>query len=215
MRKTILCYGDSNTFGYVPAGGGKRYPEDVCWTGVLQDDLGDAYRVIEEGCSGRTTDIYPPGTPWKNGRAFLYTALHSHKPLDMVILMLGTNDLKYGFHRDETMIAASVKQLVLDVRAYMNEKNEKMPKILIMAPAPLGRHVAEGCFGDDFNTRSYEVSLGLGNALRNIAEETGCLFLDLALYCTVSDADCVHLTAESHIEAGRRIAEVVRKALEN
>ena len=60
MRKTILCYGDSNTFGYVPAGGGKWYPEDVRWTGVLQDDLGDAYRVIEEGCSGRTTDIDPP-----------------------------------------------------------------------------------------------------------------------------------------------------------
>ena len=212
MRKTILCYGDSNTFGYVPAGGGERYPEDVRWTGVLQEDLGDAYKVIEEGCSGRTTDIDPPGVPWKNGRSFLYTALHSHKPLDMVILMLGTNDLKRSFHRDEKVIAASMKGLVTGIQSYMEEKQVKMPKILIMAPAHLDPHVEQGVFGDDFDTLSYEVSTRLAKEYEKLAKEMGCMFLDLAPYCTVSPKDGVHLTAESHIAAGHRIAEAVREA---
>ena len=91
----ILCFGDSNTFGTNPAGG--RWPLEVRWTGVLQQLLGPGYRVIEEGCGGRTTIFEDELERDKNGRAQLRVALRSHRPLDLVILMLGTNDMKHRF----------------------------------------------------------------------------------------------------------------------
>ena len=95
--KTILCYGDSNTYGYDPSNG-FRYPKNVRWTGVLADLLGPEFTVIEEGCNGRTTVFDDPLEGWKNGLDYLKPCLNSHKPIDLVILMLGSNDLKDIFH---------------------------------------------------------------------------------------------------------------------
>ena len=96
--KTILCYGDSNTYGYNPVTGG-RWSEDIRWTGRLQQLLGDEYKVIEEGCNGRTTMYKAPGEGWKSGLEYLKPCLNSHKPVDAVVMMLGTNDLKMDFVR--------------------------------------------------------------------------------------------------------------------
>jgi lysophospholipase L1-like esterase len=93
--KTILCFGDSNTWGWIPGPDGDRYPPEVRWPGVLQERLGDNYRVVEEALNGRMTvwdDPYEPVHD-KNGKRHLAVALESHKPIDLVILMLGTNDL--------------------------------------------------------------------------------------------------------------------------
>ena len=103
-KKTILCYGDSNTWGYNPVNG-LRYPEDVRWTGRLQKLLGPSYRVIEEGCNGRTTVYADPEEGWKCGLTYLCPCLNSHKPIDVVILMLGSNDLKRIFHASAQEIA--------------------------------------------------------------------------------------------------------------
>ena len=97
MQKAVLCYGDSNTYGYNPSDG-LRYPRDVRWTGRLQMLLGDGYRVIEEGCNGRTSVFEDPIEGWKCGLDYLKPCLNSHKPVDLVILMLGSNDLKDVFH---------------------------------------------------------------------------------------------------------------------
>lgn len=91
--KTVLCYGDSNTYGYNPVNG-LRYPQDVRWPGKLQSLLGNGYQIIEEGCNGRTTVFDDPLEGWKNGLDYLRPCLNSHKPVDIVILMLGSNDLK-------------------------------------------------------------------------------------------------------------------------
>lgn len=93
---TILCYGDSNTYGYNPVNG-LRYPKDVRWTGVLQKMLGEEYEVIEEGCNGRTTVFEDAKEPWKAGLGYLRPCLNTHKPIDFVIMMLGSNDLKGCF----------------------------------------------------------------------------------------------------------------------
>jgi len=93
--KTILCYGDSNTYGYNPVTGG-RWPEDIRWTGRLQQLLGDEYKVIEEGCNGRTTMYKAPGEGWKSGLEYLKPCLNSHKPVDAVVMMLGTNGPEDG-----------------------------------------------------------------------------------------------------------------------
>ena len=109
--KTVLCYGDSNTYGYNPVNG-MRYGESIRWTCRLRDLLGDGYRVIEEGCNGRTTIYDDPVDGWKNGLDYLRPCLNSHKPVDIVILMLGSNDLKDTFHLTAREIADGAGVLV-------------------------------------------------------------------------------------------------------
>ena len=104
---TILCYGDSNTYGYNPVNG-LRYPKDVRWTGVLQKLLGEQYAVIEEGCNGRTTVFEDIAEPWKAGLGYLKPCLNTHKPIDFVIMMLGSNDLKRMFHASAKEIGADI-----------------------------------------------------------------------------------------------------------
>ncbi len=94
--KTILCYGDSNTWGYIPATAG-RYPPDVRWPGVMRKLLGEKYNVIEEGLNGRTTVWEDPYKPGRNGLELLIPILDSHNPIDLVVVMLGTNDLKHFY----------------------------------------------------------------------------------------------------------------------
>lgn len=94
--KNILCYGDSNTWGY-DAETKNRFPPDVRWTGILKRTLGEGYHVIEEGLNGRTTVWDDPIEGYKNGREYLIPCLESHRPLDLVIIMLGTNNLKKRF----------------------------------------------------------------------------------------------------------------------
>jgi lysophospholipase L1-like esterase len=100
VMKTILCYGDSNTWGAVPLQSLElieRFGRSERWTGVLQRELGQAYEVIAEGCNGRTTVWEDPIEGYKNGKEYLIPCLDSHQPLDLVIIMLGTNDLKARF----------------------------------------------------------------------------------------------------------------------
>ena len=119
---TILCYGDSNTYGYNPVNG-LRYPKDVRWTGVLQKLLGEQYAVIEEGCNGRTTVFEDIAEPWKAGLGYLKPCLNTHKPIDFVIMMLGSNDLKRMFHASAKEIADGAEQLVSIIKEFTKEKN--------------------------------------------------------------------------------------------
>src|SRR5512143_1112361 len=109
--QTILCFGDSNTWGYNPETA-ERYPPDVRWTGVLQQKLGAQYRVIEEGLNGRTTVWDDPVQPGRNGRIYLGPCLESHRPLDAVVLFLGLNDLKVRFSATAEDIAKGAGALV-------------------------------------------------------------------------------------------------------
>ena len=110
--KTILCYGDSNTYG-LKSDLVSRYPRNVRWTGILQEKLGSEYYVIEEGLGGRTTVWDDPVEDYKNGKKYLLPCLDSHKPLDLVIIMLGTNDLKSRFSVTPFDIGASMENLSL------------------------------------------------------------------------------------------------------
>ena len=105
--KTILCYGDSNTWGYDPSSQQRFGPEER-WTGVLQKELGMEYRIIEEGLNGRTTVWDDPIEGFKNGMSYLIPCIESHKPFDLITIMLGTNDLKIRFSVSAYDIAESV-----------------------------------------------------------------------------------------------------------
>ena len=136
MLKRVLCYGDSNTWGHIPETGG-RYGPDVRWPGVLQRELGAACAVIEEGLCGRTTVWDDPIEGYKNGREYLIPCLASHKPLDLVVIALGTNDLKHRFALTAYDIAEGAGVLVDLVHASQAGPENGRPNVLLLAPPPL------------------------------------------------------------------------------
>ena len=131
--KTILCYGDSLTYGFDPETS-LRHPEGVRWTSRLAGLLGSDYKVIEEGCNGRTTVHDDPVEDGRNGLKYLKPCLNSHKPVDIVILMLGSNDLKYFFHVSAAQIADDVGVLVETIREYTEVKQGFIPEIILVSP---------------------------------------------------------------------------------
>lgn len=133
--KTILCYGDSNTYG-LKSDLVSRYPRNVRWTGILQEKLGSEYYVIEEGLGGRTTVWDDPVEDYKNGKKYLLPCLDSHKPLDLVIIMLGTNDLKSRFSVTPFDIGASMENLVKTIIKSDAGVDFQPPKILLVTPVP-------------------------------------------------------------------------------
>ena len=112
MVKRILCFGDSNTYGYIPGGNGRRYGPDVRWTGLLSAWLKPECLIIEEGLPGRTTVFEDPILPGRKGSDYFYPCLWSHAPLDMLLLMLGTNDCKMRFGASAKNIASGIEALV-------------------------------------------------------------------------------------------------------
>lgn len=208
--KQILCYGDSNTWGYTP-GTKQRLPHDVRWTGVLQRELGDEYKVLEEGLNGRNTGI--GGSGWRNGMESLMPCLITHKPLDGVVLMLGTNDLRWT---DARGAAEGVRRIVQTLKwaVDLNESSDiyttRTPPILLISPI----HAHE--LLNDFEPGDYHIgypekSRDFAKYYREIAEENDCAFLDASLYAEPCTEDGLHMTLESHPRFARAVAEAVRE----
>ena len=208
--KTILCYGDSNTYGYDPATG-LRYPETVRWTCRLRDLLGEGYRVIEEGCNGRTTDISDPAEPWKNGRSYLPACLNSHKPLDIVILMLGSNDLKKSYGRSAGEIAAGAEALVEDIRSFMPLKQGYNPAVILVSPPEVGEGIRTSPFRDRFDGEAAERSKELAGYYKKAAEKHGCVFFNAAEYIKPSVLDSLHLDPEAHAKLAAELFRVIQR----
>ena len=207
--KTVLCYGDSNTWGQPPAAGGRYAPEQR-WVGVMQERLGEEYLVIPEGLSGRTTvfDDHVEGLE-KNGKPYLLPCLGSHKPLDLVIIFLGTNDLKERFAASASDIAAGAGTLVDIVTSSACGPNDQSSQVLLIAPPPIGSHNG---FGEMF-VGGYEKSLLLGECYRDIAEVRGCEFLDAGSLISSSKKDGIHLDAGEHRKLGTTVAGIVKSIL--
>ena len=208
--KTVLCYGDSNTYGFNPENG-LRYPENVRWTGRLQRLLGEEYRVIEEGCNGRTTVFDDPEEGWKNGLDYLRPCLNSHKPVDIVILMLGTNDLKEMFHASAEEIAAGAGTLVDVIQVFTEEKQGFQPKIILVSPPRIGKGMAWSPFSVSFQADSITRSEKFSYCYKRIAEAKGCIFFDAAAYIEASEADSLHLTREAHRILAEKLCKCVQR----
>jgi len=202
----ILCFGDSNTWGYV-AGKGSRYPRETRWPGVLARELGDGFAVIEEGQNGRTTVWDDPVEGHKNGRAYLVPCLESHAPLDLVVLMLGTNDLKQRFSVPPFDIGWSARSLLEAIGRSAAGRDGAPPAALLVAPPPLGR-LSE--FAEMF-AGGFEKSRKLALHYRTAAAAFGADFLDAGTVASVSDVDGVHLDAAGHEALGRAVAARVRE----
>jgi len=202
--KTILCYGDSNTWGQKPDKG--RYAADVRWTGLLQNALGENYYVIEEGLSSRTTDIDYASKPGRNGKTYLAPCLDSHRPLDLVIVMLGTNDLKIEFDRSAKDIAEAVRGLVQLIR----EKSSESTKILLVSPILVDdtKHIFQQLYTTHYNHDSVTKSKQLGGEIERIASEMGCSFADASKVAAPGD-DGIHFSVEAHKGLGTLLAREV------
>lgn len=207
--KTVLCYGDSNTWGSDPETGG-RFPAGVRWPGVLRGALGEGFWVIEEGLGGRTTVREDPiEGAHKNGRAYLRPCLESHAPLDLVTVMLGTNDLKARFAASASDIAQGAAALAGDVLRSGCGPEGDAPRVLLVAPPPVGRltEMAEMFEGAE------EKSARFAGHYRRFAEQYGCGFLDAGEAIASSDVDGIHLEATEHRRLGEAMAERVRGLL--
>lgn len=200
--KTILCYGDSNTWGQRPDKG--RYAADVRWTGLLQRSLGQNYYVIEEGLSSRTTDLDYARKPGRNGKTYLAPCLDSHRPLDLVILMLGTNDFKIEFNRSATDIAEAVRSLVQIIQ------EKTAAKILLVSPILVDDTTTlfQKLYPDYYNHESVVKSQQLAAEIEKVANETGCVFAD-ASQVAVPGEDGIHFSVEAHAGLGELVAKKV------
>jgi lysophospholipase L1-like esterase len=208
----VLCFGDSNTHG-TPADDPDyvRLGPDVRWTGRLQRILGDGYEVVEEGLSGRTTDVDYVDRPHCNGRTYFPPALLSHQPLDLVVVMLGSNDLKTCFRRDAATIAGALHGYVDDVTTYVTDRDSRTPPILLMSPIQLDDGITAFVdpTGNGFDERSLEASRALPAETHRVAEERGVLFADAGSVARPG-GDALHLTLDSHEPLAGLVADVVR-----
>jgi len=200
--KVVLCYGDSNTHGTKPDRSG-RFDVTERWTGILQKSLGDSYYIIEEGLGGRTTDLehYNPNKPSRNGLIYFKACVDSHMPLDAVIVMLGTNDLKTIYNRSAEDVAQALKQYPDYVKSYCAERNVKQPKIMLVSPAYMDEKASK--FVESmpkpgiYDEVSAQKSKQFAEPIKKVAEETGCTFFDAATVTKTGDDGC-HLDKESH-----------------
>lgn len=204
--KTIMCFGDSNTYGYIPKTA-DRYDEDVRWTGILNHRVKDlGYRVVEEGLVGRTT-VFPDNLrPGRKGSEFLPVLMESHYPVDTVVLMLGTNDCKTVYGASPEVIGKGIEKLLRQIKA-ANENT----KILLVSPIYLGENVWREEFDPEFDEKSVETSKRLKDVYIRLATEYGCDFLAASDVADPSAADQEHLTEEGH----RALAEAIFTALQS
>ena len=210
--KNILCFGDSNTWGFIP-GSGERYAHDVRWTGVLQSELGGEYRVLEDGLNARTSVFEDPWSPWRLGSEALPVSLVAQKPLDLLILMMGTNDLKFT----DAYGASRGADRLIDIAEMAQSRKESSVifpnglKILLVSPILIDPSVAQDPYCD--LRGAAEESKNFAKYYRHIAETRETFFMDAAQFAAPSTIDGIHMLPESHRALGVAMAEKVREIL--
>lgn len=204
--KRVLCYGDSNTWGYDPEAG-IRFPADVRWTGVLAKHLGPGYLVIEEGLNGRTTQWDDPLEAGRNGLTYLRPCVESHQPLDAVVIMLGTNDLQHRFNLNASDIAQSAAGVADHARRYARTEAGAPPPVLLVAP-PAIVHLTEL---DQMFAGALEKSRQFSHYYRLAAGWYDLPFFDAGSVIVSSEKDGIHIAAEEHRKLGEALAPEIHR----
>lgn len=210
MKKTIVCFGDSNTHGYQASTGGRfRYEER--WTGLLQEYLGTDYLIREEGMSGRTTVFSDPLFEGLNGLEYIYPCLMTHEPVDLLLIMLGTNDMKQRFGVNAANIAKGLSRLASKAIASPEAWRDGKPNLLLIAPPPIDPAYEKTPVVHEMGLGCAEKSIEFAAHFRLVAENLNCHFLDAG---TIPDIgmvpiDHMHLNARSHVLLARRLAQVI------
>lgn len=202
--KQILCFGDSNTYGLIPNTSG-RYDWGIRWTSLLDESVRDkGYRVVEEGLCGRTSIFDDPLRDGRNGYKLITTLLETHKPIDTVILMLGTNDCKIFYDANATVIGKGIERIVDKIYNV-----DSSIKVLIVSPIHLGDGIWEDGFDPEFDKNSVEVSKKLKSAYLDVANRKNTYFLAASDYALPSDADREHLNEQGHKQFASAIIDKI------
>ena len=212
MARTVLCFGDSNTHGSPPATAldapSSRYGRATRWPALMANHLGAGWHVIEEGQPGRTTVHDDPiEGVHRNGLSVLPALLESHKPIDVVILMLGTNDLKGRFSVNPTDIALSLERLIKVLRGHACGPDGASPGILLVAPPPI---IEVGCLAEMFEGGAAK-SQGLAASIAAAASRSNVAFIDSGAHISVSSIDGVHYDEAAHATLASVFALALRQ----
>jgi lysophospholipase L1-like esterase len=216
MARTVLCFGDSNTHGSPPATAldapSARYGRDTRWPTLMAAHLGPDWHVIEEGHPGRTTVHDDPiEGAHRNGLTVLPSMLESHRPIDVVILMLGTNDLKGRFSVNATDIALSLERLIAVIRSFACGPNGANPGILLVSPPPI---IETGCLAEMFEGGAAK-SHALAPAVAKAAARAGVAFLDAGAHIAVSPVDGIHYEPGAHATLALALAATLHEKFKN
>lgn len=206
--KSILCFGDSNTYGLIP-GTSKRFPWGVRWTSILEEGVRPrGYRVIEEGLCGRTTFFEDVSRKGRNGSAMLPILLETHSPIDIAVLMLGTNDCKTVYKATPEKIGEGIEELIRQIRSFDSEI-----QILLISPIFLGEGVWEEGYDPEFCPDSIEVSKALSEVYKGIASKWKLSFMEASDYANPSSVDREHMNAENHRSFGKAVLKKIEEMI--
>ena len=215
--KRILCYGDSNTYGLslAPVLRGlppERFDEDTRWTCRLEKELGEGYRVYEAGLNGRTTVYEDVTVPGRNGYESLEVVFKMNDPCDLIVLMLGTNDVRAEFRSDAYLITCGLARIVLRLKELIARSMNPNARVMIVAP-PAVVPMPENPFC--YSNEAAEEIKKLSQFYEILSKDLGCAFADAGQWCSGDGTgDGVHLSAEGHKVMAERLAPLVRAAIE-
>ncbi len=209
--RTIVCYGDSNTWGAIPKSD-DRLPRSVCWPSVLQKLLGDDYEVINEGLSGRTLVAHDPANPHRTGITHLASILRTHEPIGMFIIMLGTNDINSRHNLEAKDISDHLAKTIKFIQVEQERSKTKFEILVICPPTPVQPDNGKI---DEGMKKWPEIYQQLPRLFKEVAEKNDCIFMNAGDYITSSKVDGYHLDAESHIKLAEAIGRIVKDRLKN
>lgn len=203
--KRILCFGDSNTWGYNPLDG-SRYSKNIRWPGAMESALGNGFIIIEDGFNGRTASDISTGDSQTNGVRWINESVHRYIPLDVAIISLGLNDVFDNRGISLRFIADGISKIIQILRSAQKSSGYNSLKIVLMTPVTVNTSFE----GVEF----YELELNKASALpglyTDISIKEKCLYFDTSRFIKGSSTDGTHLEAEMHLLLGNRLAEFIR-----
>lgn len=211
--KKILCYGDSNTYGHNPLDCSRL---DIRWTKVLSELLGNDYEIIEEGLCGRTTVFDDAFDPCLNGKNMLEPIIKTHKPLDLIIIMLGTNDIQLQFNQNAFGVSRGIETLIKTAKNpfIYGIYGDAVPEILVVSPILIDKAIKNSFFADIYGTtRAVDISKQLAPQYERTAKLYNVHFMNAANYAKASKLDGVHMDAENHKKLAAAFAEKIKEIL--
>lgn len=200
--KKILCFGDSNTYGFVP-GSGKRYDKNTRWTGVLQKMLGNEYQIIEAGGNGRTAFVDNDSIETTGYKVLPH---YLAEDLDFVIVSIGVNDLQKFYQITDIDIRNGIEEYILTIKKFSPNA-----KIILASPSHIKKSILNSFFSTMFDESSIERSGLFAPVYQDCAKLNNCGFVDLNSIVAVSDTDGLHYTADGHMQ----IAQIFYDLLKN